>query len=80
VDERNGYGNSDAIRSEVWPAGPRAIGMSRLGQPAITIVIELWTKVVYYESLQGELGKAIVERFRAAQIEFSSSSQPVPAG
>jgi len=55
-----------------------AVGVSRLGQPAITIAIEPWTKVVHYGSLQGELSKAIVERFRAAQIEFPSPSQPVP--
>ena len=55
-----------------------AIGVSRLGQPAITIAVEPWTKVVHYGSLQGELSKAIVERFRTAQIEFPSPSQPVP--
>ncbi|SPP64036.1 mechanosensitive ion channel family protein [Nitrospira lenta] len=57
---------------------PRAvIGVSRLGQPAITIAIEPWTKVVHYGSLQSELSQAIVERFRAAQIEFPSLTQPV---
>ena len=56
-----------------------AIGVSRLGQPAITIAIEPWTKVVHYGSLQGELSKAIVERFRGAQIEFPPSSPPVAA-
>ena len=56
-----------------------AIGVSRLGQPAITIAVEPWTQVVHYGSLQGELSKAIVERFRAAQIEFPSPSQTVSA-
>ena len=56
-----------------------AIGVSRLGQPAITIAIEPWTKVVHYGSLQGELSKAIVERFRAVQIEFPLPSQSVSA-
>jgi small conductance mechanosensitive channel len=55
------------------------IGVSRLGQPAITIAVEPWTKVVHYGSLQGELSKAIVERFRAAQIEFPSPPQAVSA-
>lgn len=56
-----------------------AIGVNRLGQPAITIAIEPWTHVVHYGSLQGELSKAIVERFREAQIEFPSAPQAVPA-
>jgi len=46
------------------------IGVSRLGHPAITIAVEPWAQVVHFGSLQGELSKAIVERFRSAQIEF----------
>lgn len=65
--------------SHVLKDPPPALGVSRLGQPAITIAIEPWTKVVHYGSLQGELSKAIVERFRAAQIEFPSPQQPMPA-
>ncbi len=47
-----------------------SIGVSHLGHPAVTIAIEPWTLVVHYASLQGELNKAIVERFRAGQIAF----------
>lgn len=50
-----------------------AIGVSNLGRPAITIAVEPWTKVAHYASLQGELNKTILERFRAAHVEF-----PVP--
>jgi small-conductance mechanosensitive channel len=65
--------------SHVLKEPQAAVGVSRLGQPAITIAVEPWTKVVHYGSLQGELSKAIVERFRAAQIEFPSAPQVVPA-
>ena len=51
-----------------------SIGVSNLGHPAITIAIEPWTPVTHYASAQGELNKAIIERFRAAHIEF-----PAPA-
>jgi small conductance mechanosensitive channel len=47
-----------------------SIGVSHLGHPAVTIAIEPWTLVVHYASLQGELNKAIIERFRAVHIEF----------
>lgn len=47
-----------------------AVGVNRLGHPAITIAVEPRTKVVHYGPLQGELSKAIVEWFRPAQIEF----------
>ena len=50
-----------------------AIGVSQLGHPSVTIACEPWTSVMQYASVQGELNKAIIERFRAAQIEFSSS-------
>jgi len=49
------------------------IGVSNLGHPAVTIAVEPWTAVVHYATTQGEIGKAIIERFRASQIEF-----PVP--
>jgi small conductance mechanosensitive channel len=49
------------------------IGVSTLGHPAVTIAIEPWTAVLHYSSTQGEINKAILERFRSAQIEF-----PVP--
>jgi small conductance mechanosensitive channel len=51
-----------------------SIGVSHLGHPAVTIAIEPWTAVLHYSSTQGELNKAVIERFRAAQIEF-----PTPA-
>ncbi len=38
------------------------------------IAIEPWTAVLHYASARGELNKAIIERFRAAHIEF-----PAPA-
>ena len=49
---------------------PPGSGVSRLGHPAVTIAIEPWTTVQHYASIQGELNKAIIERFRAAHIEF----------
>ncbi len=52
------------------------IGVSTLGHPAVTIAIEPWTAVIHYASAQGELNKAIIERFRAAHIEFPA---PAPA-
>jgi small conductance mechanosensitive channel len=47
-----------------------AVGVSDLGHPAVTIAVEPWTAVVHYASVQGELNKAILERFREAEIEF----------
>jgi small conductance mechanosensitive channel len=49
-----------------------SFGVSTLGHPAVTIAIEPWTAVIHYASVQGELNKAIIERFRAAHIEFPS--------
>ena len=46
------------------------IGVSNLGHPAVTIAIEPWTAVTHYGATQGEINKAILERFRAAHIEF----------
>jgi len=50
-----------------------SLGVSNLGQPAVTIAVEPWTSVAHYVATQGEINKAIIERFRAADIEF-----PVP--
>ena len=50
-----------------------SIGVSNLGHPAITIAVEPWTKIAHYGSLQGELNKALLERFRSANIEFPLS-------
>ncbi|ULA65718.1 MAG: Mechanosensitive ion channel protein MscS [Nitrospira sp.] len=55
------------------------VGVSQLGQPAITLAVSPWTQVEHYGSLQGELRKAIVERFCEAQIEFPSPVQIVLA-
>lgn len=53
-----------------------SIGVSHLGHPAVTIAVEPWTAVIHYASAQGEVNKAILERFRAAQIEFPSPIVP----
>ena len=53
-----------------------SIGVSHLGHPAITIAIQPWTAVIHYGSAQGEVNKAILERFRSAQIEFPSAMAP----
>ncbi len=54
-----------------------SVGVSCLGHPAITIAIEPWTKVTHSASTQGEINKTVLERFRAAHIEFASSNVPV---
>ena len=53
-----------------------SIGVSHLGHPAVTIAIQPWTAVIHYGSAQGEVNKAILERFRSAQIEFPSAMAP----
>ncbi|MCC6140693.1 MAG: mechanosensitive ion channel family protein [Nitrospira sp.] len=57
---------------------PAGVGVSQLGHPAITIAVSPWTQVAHYGSLQGELRKAIVERFCEAHIEFPSPVQIAP--
>jgi len=47
-----------------------AVGISQLGDSAITISVNPWTTVVDYLKVQGELNQAIIERFRAAHIEI----------
>lgn len=47
-----------------------AVGISQLGDSAITISIDPWTSVATYSATQAELNQAIIERFRAAQIEI----------
>jgi len=47
-----------------------SIGVSTLGHPAVTIAVEPWTAVPHYLSTQGQINKAIIERFRASHIEF----------
>ncbi len=46
------------------------VGISQLGDSAITISISPWTSVGNFVKVQGELNQAIIERFRAAQIEI----------
>jgi small conductance mechanosensitive channel len=55
-----------------------SIGVSNLGHPAVTIAIEPWTAVVHYAPAQGEINKAIIERFRDARIQFPSPVPPPP--
>jgi small conductance mechanosensitive channel len=47
-----------------------AVGISQLGDSAITISVNPWTTVVDFLKVQGELNQAIIERFRAAHIEI----------
>ncbi|MBH0210146.1 MAG: mechanosensitive ion channel, partial [Nitrospira sp.] len=62
-----------AAHPEVLKDPAPSIGVSNLGHPAITIAVEPWTAVARYGATHGELNKAILERLRAAQIEFPSS-------
>jgi small conductance mechanosensitive channel len=47
-----------------------AVGISQLGDSAITISVSPWATVVDFLKVQGELNQAIIERFRAAHIEI----------
>lgn len=47
-----------------------AVGISQLGDSAITISINPWSTVVDFARVQGELNQAIIERFRDAHIEI----------
>lgn len=46
------------------------VGVSSLGDSAVVISVEPWVSVANYGPAQGALNQAIVERFRAAQIEI----------
>lgn len=66
-----------AIVQDIIASHPRilkdpapCIGVSNLGHPAVTIAVEPWTAVLHYSSTQSEINKTIIERFRAAHIEF----------
>jgi small conductance mechanosensitive channel len=66
-----------AIMREILADNPRvlkdpvpAVGISQLGDSAITIAIGPWTSVANYGPAQGELNQAIIERFREARIEI----------
>ena len=45
-----------------------AVGISELGDSAITISVQPWVRISDYAQAQGELNQAIIERFRAAHI------------
>jgi small conductance mechanosensitive channel len=47
-----------------------AVGVSELGESAITISVDPWTTVVNFLKVQGEVNQAIIERFSAAHIEI----------
>ena len=52
-------------------------GVSSLGESSIAISVGPWTSVGDYGSVQGELNKLILERFRAHGIELPSSHHVV---
>ena len=65
-----------AVVSEVLQNNPKVapdpapvIAVSALGDSAITIAIMPWVKQVDFGAAQSELNQAIIERFRANQIE-----------
>ena len=47
-----------------------AVGITQLGDSAITLSIDPWVSVVNFAKAQGELNQAILERFRAAHIQI----------
>lgn len=53
------------------------VGISELGDSAITISIKPWTSVVNFGRVEGELNQTIIERFRAAHIEIPFPQQEV---
>ncbi|MDO8356511.1 MAG: mechanosensitive ion channel family protein [Nitrospirota bacterium] len=53
------------------------VGISELGDSAITISIKPWTSVVNFTRVQGELNETIIERFRTAHIEIPFPQQEV---
>ncbi len=46
------------------------VGVSSLGDSAVTIAVEPWVAVVDYSLAQAELNQTIIERFRAENIEI----------
>jgi small conductance mechanosensitive channel len=53
------------------------VGVSSLGESSLTLAASPWTAVGDYGSVQGELNKLILERFRARGIELPSSHHTV---
>jgi small conductance mechanosensitive channel len=47
-----------------------AVGVSSLGDSAITIAIQPWVAVADYGAAQAELNRTVVERFRTANIDI----------
>ena len=73
-----------AATKEVLAENPRvlknpvpSVGVSSLGEHAIVVSVEPWVKVIDYGDAQGELNQAIVERFRAKNIELPCPRQDV---
>ena len=64
-----------AIAKDLLARNPRvlkepvaAVGISQLGDSAITISIQPWVRTSDYAAAQGELKQAIIEQFREAHI------------
>jgi small conductance mechanosensitive channel len=53
------------------------VGVSSVGESSLTLAVNPWTAVGDYGSVQGELNKLILERFRACGIELPSSRHQV---
>lgn len=49
---------------------PASVGVTQLGDSAVTISIQPWVRVVDYVEATGELNQAIIERFRATGIDI----------
>lgn len=77
VAYRTNLGEALALVHEILSQNPGVltdpapvVGVSQLGDSAITISVKPWTPVANFVTVQGELNQAIIERFRAAQIEI----------
>ena len=69
-----------AAVSEVVKANPRVlqepaavVGVSVLADASIGIAVKPWVKVTDYIAAGGEINRAIVERFRAAGVDYPAS-------
>jgi small conductance mechanosensitive channel len=59
-----------AQNAGVLPDPAPAVGISELGDSAITISVDPWVSVANFVKVQGEVNQAIIERFRSARIEI----------
>ncbi len=66
-----------AIARDILMKNPRVlkdptpgVGIQMLADSAITLLIAPWVQVLDYGAAQGELYQAIVEQFRASNIEI----------